>query len=56
MASVVQACTANGFSLGDTLQKLDQLVCLAKERDGAELVVFPEALYAFQVTVMAHYN
>jgi predicted amidohydrolase len=42
-ASVVQAGTVFG-SLEDTLQKVDKYVDLAKA-DGAELVVFPEALY-----------
>ena len=41
--SVVQAATA-AFSLPDTLDKLEKLTRLAKERDGAQLVVFPEAL------------
>jgi len=43
-ASVVQACTA-AYSLSDTLDKLDRLVKLAKERDNTQLAVFPEALY-----------
>ena len=42
-ASVVQAATA-AYSLPDTLDKLERLTRLAKERDGAQLVVFPEAL------------
>ncbi|KAI0652129.1 carbon-nitrogen hydrolase [Trametes meyenii] len=41
-ASVVQAATA-AYSLPDTLDKLERLTRLAKERDGAQLVVFPEA-------------
>ncbi|KAI0830591.1 carbon-nitrogen hydrolase [Trametes gibbosa] len=41
-ASVVQASTA-AYSLPDTLDKLEKLTRLAKERDGAQLVVFPEA-------------
>lgn len=41
--SVVQACTA-AYSLDNTLEKLDRLVRLAKERDNAQLCVFPEAL------------
>ncbi|CAE6442877.1 unnamed protein product [Rhizoctonia solani] len=40
--SVVQTCTA-AYSLNDTLDKLDRLVRLAKERDGSQLCVFPEA-------------
>ncbi|GAB1520673.1 Nitrilase [Rhizoctonia solani] len=40
--SVVQTCTA-AYSLNDTLNKLDRLVRLAKERDGSQLCVFPEA-------------
>ena len=43
-ASVVQAATA-AYSLEDTLDKLEKLTRLAKERDGAQLAVFPEALY-----------
>ncbi len=43
-ASVVQAATA-AYSLEDTLIKLETLTHLAKERDGAQLAVFPEALY-----------
>jgi len=42
-ASVVQACSAS-FSLADTLDKLERLARLAKERDQSELAVFPEAL------------
>ncbi|KAL0951316.1 hypothetical protein HGRIS_008022 [Hohenbuehelia grisea] len=41
-ASVVQACTA-AYNLTDTLDKLERLTRLAKERDGSQLVVFPEA-------------
>ncbi|KAI8980733.1 carbon-nitrogen hydrolase [Trametes punicea] len=41
-ASVVQAATA-AYSLPDTLDKLEKFTRLAKERDGAQLVVFPEA-------------
>ena len=41
--SVVQAATA-AYSLPDTLDKLEKLTRLAKERDGSQLVVFPEAL------------
>ncbi|KAG8711879.1 Nitrilase, partial [Ceratobasidium sp. 395] len=40
--SVVQTCTA-AYSLPDTLDKLDRLVRLAKERDGSQFCVFPEA-------------
>ncbi|KAG8688203.1 Nitrilase [Ceratobasidium sp. 423] len=40
--SVVQTCTA-AYSLDNTLDKLDRLVRLAKERDGSQLCVFPEA-------------
>lgn len=42
-ASVVQACTV-GYSLSSTLDKLEHFARIAKERDGSELVVFPEAL------------
>ena len=42
--SVVQAATA-AYSLPETLDKLERLTRLAKERDGAQLAVFPEALY-----------
>ncbi|KZT44489.1 carbon-nitrogen hydrolase [Sistotremastrum suecicum HHB10207 ss-3] len=41
-ASVVQTCTA-AYSLPDTLNKLHRLAKLAKERDGSQLAVFPEA-------------
>ncbi|KAM5530618.1 hypothetical protein V8D89_015736 [Ganoderma adspersum] len=41
-ASVVQAATA-AYSLPETLDKLEKFTRLAKERDGAQLVVFPEA-------------
>lgn len=43
-ASVVQTCT-QAYSLTDTLDKLESLIRLAKDRDGSQLVVFPEALY-----------
>ena len=43
-ASVVQTATA-AYSLPETLDKLEKLTRLAKERDGAQLAVFPEALY-----------
>jgi hypothetical protein len=45
--SVVQAGTAaygSPDSLALTLAKLDQFTALAKERDGSQLAVFPEAL------------
>jgi predicted amidohydrolase len=42
-ASVVQACTA-AYDLDLTLAKLERLVKLAKDRDEANLIVFPEAL------------
>lgn len=42
-ASVVQACTA-AYSLSETLDKLERLTLLAKERDNTQLAVFPEAL------------
>ncbi|KAI0721368.1 carbon-nitrogen hydrolase [Cerioporus squamosus] len=41
-ASVVQAATA-AYSLSVTLDRLERLTRLAKERDGAQLAVFPEA-------------
>ncbi|KAJ7487509.1 carbon-nitrogen hydrolase [Mycena galericulata] len=41
-ASVVQTCT-QAYSLDATLQKLDELTHLARERDGSQLAVFPEA-------------
>ncbi|TFY69388.1 hypothetical protein EVG20_g3178 [Dentipellis fragilis] len=41
-ASVVQTCTA-AYSLTDTLDRLERLTVLAKERDGSQLAVFPEA-------------
>jgi len=44
--SVVQACTASygsPDSLALTLEKLDRFTALAKERDGSQLAVFPEA-------------
>jgi beta-cyano-L-alanine hydratase/nitrilase len=39
----VQCCTSS-YSLQDTLDKLARLAALAKERDGSQLAVFPEAL------------
>ncbi|KAH8102542.1 carbon-nitrogen hydrolase [Cristinia sonorae] len=42
VASVVQACTV-AYSLPETLDKLENYARLAKERDGSQLVVFPEA-------------
>lgn len=41
-ASVVQTCTA-AYSVSDTLDKLERLTRLAKDRDGSKLAVFPEA-------------
>ncbi|KAG6861807.1 hypothetical protein C0995_011687 [Termitomyces sp. Mi166 len=41
-ASVVQTCSAR-FSIPDTLVKLEQLTRLARDRDGSQLCVFPEA-------------
>ncbi|KAF8846296.1 carbon-nitrogen hydrolase [Paxillus ammoniavirescens] len=41
-ASVVQTCTAS-YSLSDTLDKFENITKLAKERDGTQMVVFPEA-------------
>jgi beta-cyano-L-alanine hydratase/nitrilase len=43
-ASVIQTCTA-AYSLSATLDKLERLTRLAKDRDGTQLAVFPEALY-----------
>ncbi|KIJ45626.1 hypothetical protein M422DRAFT_46676 [Sphaerobolus stellatus SS14] len=40
--SVVQACTV-AYALSDTLDKLERLTILAKQRDNSQLVVFPEA-------------
>jgi hypothetical protein len=47
-ASVIQACTASygsPDSLALTLEKMEKFTALAKERDGSQLAVFPEALY-----------
>ncbi|KAF9229187.1 carbon-nitrogen hydrolase [Gyrodon lividus] len=41
-ASVAQTCTAS-YSLSDTLDKFEKITKLAKERDGTQLIVFPEA-------------
>ncbi|KAL1748500.1 carbon-nitrogen hydrolase [Schizophyllum fasciatum] len=41
-ASVVQTCCQE-YSLDKTLDKLESLVRLAKDRDGSQLAVFPEA-------------
>jgi len=41
-ASVVQACSAR-FALDETLDKLERLTRLARDRDGSQLCVFPEA-------------
>jgi predicted amidohydrolase len=43
-ASVVQTCTAS-YSLPATLDKLERLTRLARDRDGTQLALFPEALY-----------
>ncbi|KAF8890778.1 carbon-nitrogen hydrolase [Infundibulicybe gibba] len=40
--SVVQAC-ASAYSLDETLNKLERLARLAKDRDRSQLAVFPEA-------------
>ncbi|KAJ7038293.1 carbon-nitrogen hydrolase [Mycena alexandri] len=40
--SVAQTC-AQSYSLDNTLIKLEQMTRLARERDGSQLVVFPEA-------------
>ncbi|KAF7320104.1 Carbon-nitrogen hydrolase [Mycena kentingensis (nom. inval.)] len=40
--SVVQTCT-QAYNLDATLQKLEQLTRLARDRDGSQLAVFPEA-------------
>lgn len=50
-ASVVQAATA-AYSLPETLGKLEKFTRLAKERDGAQLVVFPEALLVHPFILM----
>ncbi len=42
-ASVVQTCS-QAYNLDATLQKLEELTRLAKDRDGSQLAVFPEAL------------
>lgn len=42
-ASVVQACTAGGYDLEATLQKLDHYAHVA-QADHVEIAVFPEAL------------
>lgn len=45
-ASVIQACTASygsPNSLALTLAKLERFVALAKQRDGSQIAVFPEA-------------
>lgn len=46
-ASVIQSCT-QGYGTPDslelTLKKLEELTKIAKERDGSQLAVFPEAL------------
>ncbi|RDB23399.1 Bifunctional nitrilase/nitrile hydratase NIT4B [Hypsizygus marmoreus] len=41
-ASVAQTCTAK-YSLDDTLDKLERLTRLARDRDGSQICVFPEA-------------
>lgn len=41
-ASVVQTCT-QAYSLDATLDKLESLASIAKERDQSQLAVFPEA-------------
>lgn len=42
-ASVIQ-CSTVRYDLDATLDKMDRLVAVAKERDGSQLAVFPEAL------------
>lgn len=42
-ASVIQTCSAS-YSLSRTLEKFELLTRTARDRDGAQLVVFPEAL------------
>ena len=42
-ASVIQ-CSTVKYDLDATLEKMDRLVKVAKERDGSQLAVFPEAL------------
>lgn len=41
--SVVQTCPVFS-SLEETLVKMERFVTLAKDRDGSQLAVFPEAL------------
>jgi hypothetical protein len=43
-ASVIQTCTA-AYSLPATLDELENLTRLAKDRDDTQLALFPEALY-----------
>lgn len=42
-ASVIQ-CSTVKYDLDATLEKMDRLVKVARERDGSQLAVFPEAL------------
>lgn len=42
-ASVIQ-CSTVKYDLDATLDKMDRLVKVARERDGSQLAVFPEAL------------
>ncbi|TCD63321.1 Nitrilase [Steccherinum ochraceum] len=51
-ASVVQASTA-AYDLAATLEKLESYARLAKQRDDAQLVVFPEALYSSFIATAA---
>ena len=53
-ASVVQACTVR-YDLDATLEKMERLVKVAKERDGSGMVVFPEAL-SVQKSLTVVYN
>lgn len=42
-ASVIQ-CSTVKYDLDATLEKMDSFVRIARERDGSQLAVFPEAL------------
>ena len=46
--SVAQTC-AHSYALKETMDKLVRLARLAKERDGSQLIVFPEALYVIRM-------
>ncbi|KAK0464914.1 carbon-nitrogen hydrolase [Desarmillaria tabescens] len=54
-ASVVQTCS-QAYNLDATLQKLEELTRLAKDRDGSQLAVFPEAFIGGDIPKMSTFG